>query len=163
MSFLSNSASDFHSRPVRPHARGSKTILDSMSWIPDSRHTIPGSLSVEPGFRIAIVSGLRSLLIQDSKAQDPGFHSKNLLDSGFHDLFGFLYMGRAGGQYTTLKRPIMHIEGHHIASIFVILDIIWKPNSLVTEGFIIHSKYIPELPRRLFAWGLYVPFVQSSN
>ena len=55
------------------HVRESKTILDSKPWIPDS-------LSVELGFRIPIVSGFipDSLsCIQDSKAQDSGFHSKN--------------------------------------------------------------------------------------
>ena len=43
--------------------------LDSTSWIPDSRDWILGSLSVELGFRFAVLRG-----IPDSKAQDSGFH-----------------------------------------------------------------------------------------
>ena len=32
-------------------------------------------------------------------------------------------MGRASAQYTTLKRPIMHIEGDQIASICIIVSL----------------------------------------
>ena len=50
--------------------------LDSTQWIPDSRYWIPGSLSVELGFRILIVSGIPDSFscIPDSTAQDFKFH-----------------------------------------------------------------------------------------
>ena len=51
-------------------------ILDSTPWVPNSKYLIVDSLSVEPEFRIPIVSGIPDSLsgIQDSKAQNFGFH-----------------------------------------------------------------------------------------
>ena len=124
----------------------------SGTWISDSNREW-----IHSGF-LELYSGFHS----------PGFRIPQqefqVLDSGFHKkkFSGFLYMGRASAQYTTLKRPIMHIEGDRIASICIILYIIRK-HSVVAETSFIHSKYIPELPRRLFARGPSVPFVRSSS
>ena len=124
----------------------------SGTWISDSNREW-----IHSGF-LELYSGFHS----------PGFRIPQqefqVLDSGFHKkkFSGFLYMGRASAQYTTLKRPIMHIEGDRIASICIILYIIRK-HSVVAETSFIHSKYIPELPRRLFARGPCVPFVRSSS
>ena len=54
--------------PMRGNPRQSR-ILDSSTWIPDSKYGIPHSFSVEIGFRITIISG-----ISDSKVLDPGFY-----------------------------------------------------------------------------------------
>jgi len=60
--------------------------LNSTLWIPDSMQCIPDSFSVEHENRIPIVSGILDSLscIQDSKAQDSGFHNRKFADSGFH-------------------------------------------------------------------------------
>ena len=81
----------------------------SGTWISDSNREW-----IHSGF-LELYSGFHS----------PGFRIPQqefqVLDSGFHKkkFSGFLYMGRASAQYTTLKRPIMHIEGDRIASIYL--------------------------------------------
>ena len=56
-----------------------------MPWIPVSWYWNSDSLSVEPGFRTLIVSGIPDSLscIPDSKAKDSDSKSKNFPDSGF--------------------------------------------------------------------------------
>ena len=57
-----------------------------MPWIPVSWYWNSDSLSVEPGFRTLIVSGIPDSLscTPDSKAKDSDSKSKNFPDSGFH-------------------------------------------------------------------------------
>ena len=103
----------------------------SGTWISDSNREW-----IHSGF-LELYSGFHS----------PGFRIPQqqfqVLDSGFHKkkISGFLYLGRASAQYTTLKRPIMYIEGDRIASICIILYSIRK-HSVVAETSFIHSKYI---------------------
>ena len=52
-------------------------------WIPGTGFQ---SLSVELGFWISVINGIRDFLscIPDSKAQDSTFHEQNFSDLGFH-------------------------------------------------------------------------------
>ena len=64
---------------LAPCTRESKPF--SMQWIPDFKHWISDSWSMELGFRIPILSWLLNIIslscILDSKAQDSGFHNSN--------------------------------------------------------------------------------------
>ena len=89
-----NSWDKFNKKKLHQGKHGRKGIQDSLGFwiqrcgfrIPDSRYRIPDSLSVELGSWISIFIGILDSLscIPDSKAQDSGFHSKILLESGFH-------------------------------------------------------------------------------
>ena len=71
-------------RPMRGNPRQS-WILDSSTWIPDSKYRIPHSFSVEIGFRTPVISG-----IPDSKVLDPGFYRQKFIGIGVFQKQKFL-------------------------------------------------------------------------
>ena len=76
----------------------SKTFLDSGFQVLD-----PGGFVSGPWIADSLSC------IPDSKAQDSGFHGKNLLDSGFHEqkFSGLPYMGREIVKTAAVKTSVI--------------------------------------------------------